>query len=108
MRKWLKLAITVIAVAVLLEGCYLQQGGWMMINPKYDEAKLVGLSSAQIVQRLGRPSYDPRTPGIGTTQPSWTSEAADGPLVLGYHQNWATTRIEFKNDRVVSVQRYWK
>jgi hypothetical protein len=108
MRTAIKLGITALVVVVLLGGCYLQMGGWMMINPKYDQSKLVGLTSSQVIQRLGPPSYDPRVPFRGTTQPAWTSEAADGPLVLGYYQNAGTCRIEFKNDRVVSVQRYWK
>ena len=108
MRWWMKLGLAVFKLVALLGGCYLQQGGWMMISRRYDQSNLVGLSSAQVIQRFGPPSYDPRVPGHGSTQPSWTSEAADGPLVLGYYQNWATCRIEFENDRVVSVERYWK
>jgi hypothetical protein len=108
MRTVFKIGIAAVVVVVLFGGCYLRMGGWIMIDPKYDQSNLVGLTSAQVVQLLGPPSYDPRVPPRPTTQPYWTSEAADGPLVLGYFQGAGTCRIEFMNDRVVSVQRYWK
>jgi hypothetical protein len=78
-------------------------GIWMFWEAKYDEKNLLGLTSAQVIQRLGPPSYDPRTIIFGSTQPSWTDEKDDGPLVLGYYSGWATCAIKFQNDRVVSA-----
>lgn len=106
MHQLLRLLIVLVVIGLLLGGCYFQQGGWMMMNPKYDESRLLGLTSADVIKRLGTPSYDPRTPYRASTK--WFNEAEDGPLVIGYYQNWATCRIEFKDDRVVSVRRYWK
>jgi hypothetical protein len=104
-RVLLNVGIGIAIIVGLLGGYCLQQGGWMMLNPRYDQSRLIGLTSAQVIQRLGKPSHDPRVIWRGSTQPSWTGEPSDGPLVFGYYQGWATCRIEFENDRVVSVRR---
>jgi len=103
MRAFIKPLIAVVIVAGLLEGCYLQQGGWMMLNPKYGQGALLGLTRAQVVQRLGSPNFDPQT---SATRP-W-NDAQDGPYYLGYYQNWATCTITFKDGKVDSVKRSWK
>lgn len=110
MRPPVKLGVTAAVVAVLLGGCYLQQGGWIMLNPAYGQARLSGLTSAQVVQRLGPATDDPRLPYKGFVKRPryWASEAVDGPLSLAYYQGWGTCVIEFRNDRVVSVRRFWK
>jgi hypothetical protein len=108
-RQVISYVALVLGICVILPvGCYVQMGGLMMWTPRYDEKNLLGLTSEQVVRHLGDPSFDPRVPFRGTTRPSWTSEEEDGPLVLGYYRNWATCRIEFKKNRVVSVDRYWK
>jgi hypothetical protein len=107
LKTTLKITIVLAVILVVVVGFYLQQGGWMMWNPKYDQAHLLGLTSAQVVQSLGTPSHDPRIPIGGGSRPEWSSEA-DGPLYLGYFQGWGTCVIEFQHDRVVSVKRGWK
>jgi hypothetical protein len=74
-----------------------------MISPKYGQNKLLGLTRAEVIQRLGPPSYDPQA---ATTRP-W-NEVEDGPDYLGYYQNWATWSITFKDGKVDSVKRFWK
>ena len=103
----LKISTVLVIIFVALFCFYLQQGGWIMWNPKYDQARLLGLTSAQVIQKLGPASHDPRIPVGAGSSPEWTGEA-DGPLYLGYFQGWGTCVIEFQHDRVVSVQRFWK
>ena len=102
-RTLLTTLLIFLAAAALFGGCYLHQGGLMMLSPKYDESRLLGLSRAEVVQRLGPPSYDPQTLA---TRP-W-HEAEDGPYYLGYYQKGATCSITFKDGKVASVRRYWK
>jgi hypothetical protein len=92
----------ILCIPPLLLGCCLERDGPMMVNPRFAEKTLVGLTSAQVVERLGPASFDPRL------RSGWTAEETDGPLVLGYFEYGATCRIEFKNDRVINVERYWK
>ena len=103
MRTIIKPLVIIAVCLTLFGGCYLQHGGWMMINPKYDEKALLGLTRAEVIHRLGPPSFDPQA---ASTRP-W-NEAEDGPDYLGYFQNWATCRIGFKNGKVDSVRRFWK
>jgi len=80
-----------------------------MINPKFDESRLLGLTRQEVLQRLGPPSYDPMDPKWGatyTTRP-W-NEAEDGGYLLAYYQGWAPCGITFKNGKVDSVRKSWK
>jgi hypothetical protein len=105
-RRAYGLVAVVSASLLLLVILELYNGFWMFWESKYDQQNLLGLTSAQVVQRLGPPSYDPRHPLHG--QSSWRSEDEDGPLALSYYVGWAGCAIEFKNDHVVSVARGWK
>jgi hypothetical protein len=116
-RSMLKLLVVFVLLPVLGFGCWLQHGAWMMhFSPSYKEKNLLGLTVAQVEQKLGAPDYDPRKPwpykrnppkGSTTTQPDWRDER-DGRLALAYYQNWATTTIWFENGRVVEVKHFWK
>lgn len=106
MRKLLKPLIAVVVCLALFGGCYLQQGGWMMLSPKYDQSRLLGLTRDEVLQRLGPPSFDPKSAPMYTTRP-W-DDAEDGPYYLGYYQGWATCSITFKDGKVDSVKRFWK
>jgi hypothetical protein len=112
--KAAKTLLVCMVVACLPIGCYLQQGGWMMIGPRYTKARLLGLTPDEVIRMLGKPSNDPRVPWDfyhgrpSATQPHWRGEAEDGPLFLAYYQGWATCRVDFKDGHVVDVQKFWK
>lgn len=109
MGHLVKVIIVASACAILIGGCYLRQGGWMMLSRKYDEKRLLGLTRQEILQQLGPPSFDPIDPKWGptyTTRP-W-NDTDDGQYHLGYYQGWATCSIIFKDGRVDSVRRSWK
>jgi hypothetical protein len=106
MRKFLKPLLGVLLCLVLFGGCYLQEGGCMMLSHKYDESRLIGLTRDEVLHRLGPPSFDPKSAPIYTTRP-W-NDAEDGPQWLGYYQGWATCSITFKDGKVDSVTRSWK
>ena len=103
MTKLIKPLVIVAVCLTLFGGCYLQQGGWMMVNPKFDEKRLLGLTRSEVLQRLGPPSFDPQA---ASTRP-W-NETEDAQDYLGYYQSWATCAISFKNGKVDSVRRFWK
>ncbi len=63
----------------------------MMLNPKYAEKNLLGLTTAQVIQRLGSPHYDSRQ-----TDPQ-------SPVYLTYDYAGVGRTIEFDHDKVVSV-----
>jgi hypothetical protein len=89
------------AAALYLTSC-LWWGVWINWEPKYDLRNLVGLTPAQVVQRLGPPSFDPRVTD------GWKSEQEDGPLSLGYTSGVYSITIRFNNDRVFRVDHYTK
>jgi hypothetical protein len=65
----------------------------------YSKSALMGLTTDQVVQRLGSPHFDPRLHG-------WRNEERDGPLLFFYsHWDFSRTIIEFKNNHVVNVVR---
>jgi hypothetical protein len=64
----------------------------MMLNPKYDEKNLLGLTSSQVIQKLGPPSYDSREHPIPSEQ-----------MWFAYEYAGVSRTIQFKNDKVDSV-----
>jgi hypothetical protein len=77
-----------------------QTGALMFIWPSYSERNLLGLTPDEVINRLGKPSMDPRRLG-------WR-EDRDGPLFLNYGWNWTTTSIKFENGHAVQVRQYGK
>jgi len=87
----------------------LYAGDLYFLNSKYSRKHLIGLTSAQVVQRLGPPSDDPRVPQIFNSPQSvgkaWKNEKADGPLYLSWDFQGDACVVEFSNDKVVDT---WK
>lgn len=91
---------------------WLFAGDLYFLNPKWSRKNLIGLTSAQVIQRLGQPSDDPRVPHIFNSPPSvgkgWKNEKTDGPLYLSWDYQGDSCVIEFSNDKVVDVHKYRK
>jgi hypothetical protein len=88
-------------VTLIWTASYVECGGLIFWWPDYSERDLLGLTPEQVIARLGPPDGDPRQHG-------WRTEDKDGPLEFGYGWNWAEMLIDFTENHVTRVSKYWK
>lgn len=98
-RLWLYLGLPLLAFVV----GYIYWGA--NPDPRFNIAKLYGLTTNQVIAQLGPPDIDPRLPKFG----SWTPNNRFGErLVFSYEDHWRwrgfTYGILFDNNRVVEAR----
>jgi hypothetical protein len=75
-------------------------------DPRFKVASLRGLTTAQVITRLGQPRIDGRAPAWGAWTPA--KEPDLGPLKFYYYEKYGWKGYEyaiiFKNDKVVDVK----
>lgn len=103
-KRWILLSLLIMiagaATLVFIPVSRMPIIGW---DAQYDQQGLIGLSYAQVIQKLGAADYDQRASG------RWKTEQQDGPLAISYYGPVGQTYVvKFSGDRVTTVERFYK